>query len=185
MMFSPVSFLIIFTIVSFPNASPSKLSSQNTNMNYTDIKSLTMKEAIYILRNFTQQHFKKTILPILMCGTTKIMINRTLAIPFHTAQPISHIFPIFLNNVTIRTNKYTNNSFDRIAKLRVALNRLRKLLRHPSVLQEIAMRNFSIWGRKKFINGQKLIYMFGSVRLTGGFEIIIKSLKQGKTRANW
>ncbi len=97
------------------------------------------------------------------------------------AQPIARVFPLFLSNVTIRTERYTNNSSLKLTKLGIALERLRKLLLHPRVLRQIAMQNFSLWGRKKFIDGRKLISMFGSERLTGGFDIIIRSLKQGTT----
>lgn len=109
-----------------------------------------------------------------------IKINETLTIPFYRAQPIGYVFPLFLRNVTIRTANYTNNSPFNLTKVGIALERLLKLLRHPQVLQQIAKQNFSLWCRKKFIDGRKLISMFGSEPLTGGFDIIIRSLKQGK-----
>jgi len=150
-------------------------------MKHTDINTLTLKDARNLFRNITVKYFEKKIFPILMNGRTTIKINETLTIPFYAAQPIARVFPLFLNNVTLDTKGHINNRSVKLAKLEIALDRLHKLLRHPWVLQEIAMRNFSLWGRKKFLNGQKLIKMFGTARLTGGFHIIIKSLKEGKT----
>lgn len=180
LMFSLVSFVILLTLVSFQDAQSSKSSSQRSYIKHRSIQTLTLKDATDLFRNITPQHFKKQILLILMDGRATIKINRTLTIPFHAAQPIAHVFPLFLKNVTIFTKGHTNNTYLKLAKLDIALDRLRKLLRHSRVLREIAMRNFSLWGRKKFIDGQKLINMFGSARITGGFDIIIKSLKQGK-----
>jgi hypothetical protein len=179
-MLSLISFAILVTLVSFQHGRPLKTLSQKLNEKHTNVQTLTLKDAKDLFRNTTIQHFEKEILPRLINGRTMIKINKTLKIPFHAVHSLTSVFPLFLRNVTIRTLGHTNNSSLKIAKIQTALHRLCKLLRHPRVLREIAMRNFSLFGRKKFLHGQKLINMFGSTRLTGGFDIIIKSLKQGK-----
>ena len=179
-MLSLVSFAIFVTLVSFQDARPSKSFSQRFNKQHTNVKTLTLKDARHLFQNTTLQHFEKRILPLLTNERTMIQITKTLMIPFYAAEPLAGVFPLFLRNVTIRTVAQTNNSSLKIAKIEIALNRLHKLLRHSRILREIAMRNFSLFGRKKFLNGQKLIKMFGSSHLTGGFAIVITSLKQGK-----
>ena len=170
-MFSTVCFVTFFVI---------SYSFETVNIQSQDMEVLTLKETKNIFRNMNPHNFNGNILCRLIQNRTSIKINKTLSIQFYQTRQIAHAFPLFLSNVTMGTKGKINNSSIKLSKVEIALDRVRKLIRHPRVLHEISGRNFSLFGKKKYIEGRTLIKMFGSKYLTNGFFIYIKSLKQGK-----
>ena len=72
------------------------------------------------------------------------------------------------------------NRSAKITKLQTAFHHLCKMLRHPQVLQEITRHKFTVWDKKRFIDGQTLVKMIGTRSFDGGFQINIKRLPRGK-----
>jgi len=127
-------------------------------------------------------HFAQRLLPLLLNERTLIQINTTLTVHFYQADSVAQRFPLFRNKVKFRTTAQIKNDSAKLTKLKAAFNRLWKILRHPRMLQEIAARNFSIWDKKRFMSGKKLIEMFFTTTFNGDFPIIIEILPPGKLR---
>ena len=161
-MFSTVCIVTFFIL---------SLSLETVCLKSEDINVLTLKDTRNILRKMNRHNFNANILQLLIQNKTVVKINKTLSIQLYQVRQIGRVFPFFLTNVTLGTKGTINNSSLKLAKIEVALDRVRKLLRHPQVLHEISGRNFSLFGRKKYIEGRTLIEMFGSKHITDGFFI--------------
>jgi len=92
------------------------------------------------------------------------------------------LFPLVETNVKFDTIGSIHSRSIKLIKLETAFHRLCKMLRHPLVLQEILKHQFKLWGNKnRFIDGQKLIEMMGTISYKDGLQINIQKLRRGIT----
>lgn len=92
------------------------------------------------------------------------------------------LFPLVETNVKFGTIGSIHSRSIKLIKLETAFHRLCKMLRHPFVLQEILKHQFKLWSNKnRFIDGQKLIEMMGTISYKDGLQINIQKLRRGIT----
>ena len=156
------------------------VAAHNTNGKF---EILMPKEVKNLLKSSMKTRpFTQRLLPLLLNERTVIQINTTLTIPFYQVDSIAQRFPLFRNIVKFRTRGLVKDGSAKLTKLEAAFNRLWKIVRHPRMLQEIAVRNFSLWDNKRFMPGKKLIEMLFTTTFNGDFPIIIEILPSGKLR---
>lgn len=144
-------------------------------------KILMPKEVKSLLKNSVNaDHFMRRLLPLLLNERTSIQINTTHRIPFYQVDSVADKFPLFRNKVKLRATAQIKNASAKLTILKAAFNKLWKMLRHPRMLQKIAACNFSLWDKKRFMPGKKLIQMFFTTTFNDDFPIIIEILPPGK-----
>jgi len=180
-MFLTIRIMIFLTFISFSMSHSSKAMFVRSNKIRSEFEMLTLKKTKSLFgKNLTAYQFTKKLLPLLLNQRTTIKMNTTLTVPFYKIEPVARTFPFVCNIVKFGTIGRINNRSAKLVKLKIAFDRLCKMLRHPRVLQEIATHNFSLWGHKRFIQGRKLIEMFGIKSFNGDLPINIRTLRRGR-----